>query len=635
MSVAKMNKMTLVGFKKDKKRFLKLLQEMGLVELAEIKIEKLKKEYATDELYEVDNFLSDCKSAIAVIEKYTKSRKSGFEKPKMSTEEISKILENKQILREHMKKVVALEDEINQIKNDRGKLESTIDILKPWINLDTPIGELKSIKDINFNLGVISKRVYEKFENEINFKIKEHYIELLNETKPDVYLLLIYHKSFANEIEDVIRKYGFVKYELPINDTPKVAIDNFERDISNMEVEILNTKNEILENGKYLDSFKALCDYYTTKRDRIVAGDKILNSKKTFYLEGWLPEKAVDNVNKALKKLNTTYYIDFRKPEDGEEFPIILENNKFVRPFEAVTEFYSLPKSNEIDPDFIMAPFFFVFYGMMIGDAGYGIVLALLTFLALKFIPFEGMAKKLIQLLMLGGISTLIWGAMFGSWFGNLIKLKPLWFDPLKDPMKLLIFSFILGVIQVYVAMAMKAYINIKEGKILDAIFDQGFWYIFLTGLMMFLIPQLSSIAKYVALTGAILLILTQGRAKKNIIMKFLSGLISLYSVTSFLGDVLSYSRILALGLATTVVATVMNTIALLFKGNIFLYIIFAPIVLIIGHSFNIAINALGAFVHSSRLQYIEFFGKFYEGGGKAFTPFRIKTKYFKFVKEE
>lgn len=635
MSVAKMNKMILVGFKKDKKRFLELLQYLGIFEISEINIEKLKREYATEELYEVDNFISDCKLAIEVIEKYSKNRKTGFGKAKISNSEISKLLNNKKTLREYMKKVVALEEEIDQIKKDREKLESTINILEPWINLDVTYDKLKSMKSVNFIIGVISKKYYESFKNDIDLKVNENYIQILNEAKSEIYLLLIYHKSFSNEVEDVIRKYGLIKYELPINTTPKDAIDNFIRDISNMEDSILNRVCEIKESEKYIDSFKALYDYYTTIRERIVAGDSILNSKKTFYLEGWVPEKAFYKVKCELEKLNTAYYVDFREPKDGEEFPIILENNKFVEPFEVVTEFYSLPKSNEIDPDFVMAPFFFVFYGMMIGDAGYGIVLSLLTFIVLRLIPLEGMAKKLVQILMLGGISTLIWGAMFGSWFGNLIKLKPLWFDPLKDPMKLLVFSFILGVIHVYVAMAIKAFITIKEGKILDAIFDQGFWYIFLTGLMMFLIPATASIAKYVAITGAILLVLTQGRSKKNIIMKFLSGLLSLYSATSFLGDVLSYSRILALGLATSVVATVMNTIALLFKGNIILYILFTPIVMIIGHSFNIVINALGAFVHSSRLQYIEFFGKFYKGGGKAFTPFKIKTKYFNFVKEE
>jgi len=266
----------------------------------------------------------------------------------------------------------------------------------------------------------------------------------------------------------------------------------------------------------------------------------------------------------------------------------------------------------------------------MISDAGYGIVLALLGLWALKKLKPEGIGKKLFSLIFLGGISTFIWGAMYGGWFGDLIKLPPLWFNPLEDPMRLLLFSFILGIIQIYMGLALQGYKNIRDGKTLDAVFDQGFWMVFLSGFLMFALPQTKGIARYVVIAGAIGLVLTQGRHQKSVVAKVGSGILSLYDVMSYVSDVLSYSRILALGLATGVIATVINTMGRLLGVNIIGYIIMV-VLLVGGHLFNIAINALGAYVHSSRLQYVEFFSKFYEGGGRALEPFTIKTKYTKY----
>jgi V/A-type H+-transporting ATPase subunit I len=199
--------------------------------------------------------------------------------------------------------------------------------------------------------------------------------------------------------------------------------------------------------------------------------------------------------------------------------------------------------------------------------------------------------------------------------------------NPLDDPIRLLIFSFILGIIQIYTGLCLQAYKNIRDGNTTAALFDQGMWMIFLAGCIMFALPGMAQVAKIVAIAGAIGLVLTQGRHQRNPVLKLGSGILSLYDATGFLSDVLSYSRVLALGLATGVIATVINTMGELIGVN-FIGYIFMIILLIGGHLFNIAINALGAYVHSSRLQYVEFFSKFYEGGGRAFQPFKINTKY-------
>ena len=218
---------------------------------------------------------------------------------------------------------------------------------------------------------------------------------------------------------------------------------------------------------------------------------------------------------------------------------------------------------------------------------------------------------------------------------GTQDAIKPLWFNPLNDPMKLLTWSFIFGGIHLAVGMGIQAYKFVKDGKYLDALFDIGFWYVLLLGLVFLLLGgAVATLGKYMAIGGAILLVLTQGRSQQGLIKKLLMGILSLYNVTGFLSDVLSYSRLLALGLATGVIATVVNTMGSLFGFNVLGIIIFV-IVFVFGHAFNILINALGAYVHASRLQYVEFFGKFYEGGGKAFDPLKIKTKYIQLENKE
>ena len=316
-----------------------------------------------------------------------------------------------------------------------------------------------------------------------------------------------------------------------------------------------------------------------------------------------------------------------------------------VVPFEAVTEMYSLPAYYGFDPTRIFALFYAVFFGMMLSDAGYGILMAVGCFVALKKFDLEGMTYKMVKMFFYCGISTTIWGALFGGWFGDIVPVftrtflgkevavSPLWFNPLDDPMKLLILSLALGVVHIFIGMGIKAYMQIKEGKWLDAICDEGFWYVTIIGLIAWLgggtiSDSLTTVGMYMSIIGGAGLLLTGGRHNKGF-GKITGGLSNIYNITSYMSDILSYARLLALGLATGVIAQVVNTMGTLFGGGIG-GLIALTIIFLFGHTLNLAINALGAFIHASRLQYVEFFGKFYEDGGEPFDPFRRKTKYIK-----
>ena len=306
---------------------------------------------------------------------------------------------------------------------------------------------------------------------------------------------------------------------------------------------------------------------------------------------------------------------------------------------------YSLPDYHGFDPTSIFALFYAVFFGMMLSDAGYGILMAAGCFFALKKFELEGMTYKMVKLFFYCGISTIIWGALFGGWFGDIVAvfsrtflgreaaLEPIWFNPLDDPMKLLILSLALGVVHIFIGMGIKAYMQIKEGKWFDAVCDEGFWYITIIGLIAWLgggtvNPALPKAGMYMSIAGAAGLLLTGGRHNKGF-GKITGGLSNIYSITSYMSDILSYARLLALGLATGVIAQVVNTMGTLFGGGT-LGLIALTVIFLFGHTLNLAINALGAFIHSSRLQYVEFFGKFYIDGGEPFDPFRKKTKYIK-----
>jgi V/A-type H+-transporting ATPase subunit I len=393
-------------------------------------------------------------------------------------------------------------------------------------------------------------------------------------------------------------------------------------------------------------------DEIDMRRDCAEIRERMLVTDSTFYIEGWFPKIATGKVEDLLSK--KTCYYEVIQPEKGEETPVLLLNNSMAEPFEAITKLYSLPVSAGIDATPFFSFFYALFFGMMLSDAAYGIIIVVGTFVIRKKYHLEGMLKQMVDMFFLCGISTAFWGVMFGSFFGDIItqvsttffgttvNFPTLWFSPIDDPMKLLFFSLILGLIHIFLGMGISGYMAIRDGQPLAALFDTGFWYILILSLIGYLgsgmiggFPVIVPfVCKWLALASAIGIVLTAGRESKSIVGKITGGLGALYGITGYLSDILSYSRILALGLATGVISSVFNTLGTL-AGNGLMGVVVMLLAFGIGHPYNIAINALGSFVHSCRLQYVEFFGKFYQGGGEAFTPFCENTKYVKILKEE
>lgn len=417
-----------------------------------------------------------------------------------------------------------------------------------------------------------------------------------------------------------------------------------EKNIADIEKAIAEREEQLKAMAVKREELERASDAVKVRIQCLSGQEDFMGTDMVDIITGWIPVSEKDRLMKRLKKYECC--CEFEKPEKNEEFPVLMKNSKLVEPFGAITEMYSLPASHSIDTNWAIGLFFFIFFGMMLSDAGYGLLLLIGGFGGAKLLDIGDGAKRFLKMIGTCGISTMFWGFVYGSFFGDAIPKiaetffgksfeMPMLIDPLNEPMTVLILACALGVVHLFVGMGIKAYILIKQGHVWSAVFDVGFWYIFLIGLPLLLAPApFNTIGKIMAIAGAAGLVLTQGRHKPTVIGKITSGVMSLYDVTSYFSDVLSYSRILALGLATGVVGSVVNIMGTMAGGNIIGVILFI-VIFAAGHMLNLGINALGAYVHSARLQYVEFFGKYYEGGGKKFDPLKIKTKYVKVTEEK
>lgn len=659
MAIVEMSKLSVICLNSRKKKFIKELMDLGVVEISKpmsgseenVIPEGTFLANNSAEVSHLDAQIAAYGAAIDILDSYYDGKKSLFNTRKEVTEEdfIRNVEQNESYVKEIAEKISVLQKKINDNKAEINRLSILIKGLEPWRDFDLPL-ENTGTKTSTIFTGVVPIKT--NTDNLLNAVLEEApsaVIQKVSSDKIQNYLCFICLKEEKPKVLETLRQFSFTSVVLNDNSgTAAEAISKYEKTTARLNEEIELSVSELKELSKDIEKIEYIYDDLLIKRDRAKAVGDFINTKKVFCFDGWLPVDSIEKVKQVLDK-NECYY-EISEPIKNEETPIMLKNNKFASPFEAVTVMYSMPLATEVDPTPIMAPFYFLFFGLMLSDAAYGIILSLACFALLKKFKLEGTMKKMVTMFFWCGISTFFWGALFGGWFGDAVAvfsktflgreivINPIWIDPLQEPMTLLIFSLILGAIHMFVGMGMQAYMLIKNGKALDALFDVGLWYMLLIGLVLFgvgsmITPALSSVGKWMALIGAIGIVVTGGRNKKGF-GKITGGFGSLYGITNYLSDVLSYSRLLALGLATGVVAKVVNILGSLAGSGVVGIIVFIAVFLF-GTVFNLAINALGAYVHSCRLQYVEFFGKFYTGGGKPFEPFVGKTKFVKIVNKE
>ncbi len=653
MAIVKMKKFTLLAFESQKQKLLQDLQRLESVQFSEVLIQEeleeyLQKDSAHIEISEIEEEQAKIRFAIDFLSQYEEKKgmiqslKEG--KNTVTYYELEKAVEDLQWKKQY-NYLKEKESTINKKKQHISKLSSEIEEIGKWSNLDISMNEVNNFKNCIAYLGVVPKNFIDNLREDISFQYNNCYIEVVNEDNRDSNILIIFHKELQSEIETLLKRYSFSRVNYDYEVPPKEVIRNFKTKIKELKSELENIKKEIEEHVKYINDFKLIYEYNENHLLRLESCNNFLRSKNILTIEGWLPEETIDKFEEAISKsLNSEYYLELEDAK-GEDVPILLKNGAVSEAFEPITEMYSMPRYNEIDPTPLFMPFYFIFFGMMLSDAGYGLVMFIGSLVALKFFNLDEDKRKSIKMFFYLSISTIFWGVMYGSYFGDAIKISPIWMKPDSNVILLMIVSVALGLIQIYVGLGIKGYMLVRDGKPLDALLDVGLWYLTLTGGILWLLSasgalsslsssgNIPTIAKYATFGGMILILLTHGRSEKGIGAKLGAGLYSLYGITGYVGDLVSYTRLAALGLATGFIGSAFN-LMIGMLGNPIAKILAGSLIFVVGHLFNLFINALGAYVHTCRLQYLEYFNKFYEGGGKTFRPLKFSSKYVKVVKD-
>lgn len=453
-----------------------------------------------------------------------------------------------------------------------------------------------------------------------------------------LYVSVLVHRAEREQTMRALSGIGFLQASFPhTGGTPKALFDLADRERLALEEQQESMETRLCSLAERVEEIEILSDIEQTTWLAEKQKQEIYATKKCAVLSCWCPEQERARVTRVLENAGAAY--EFAPPAEGDDPPVLLRNNAFARNFEWVLGMYAYPAYGKFDPTFVMSIFYMIIFGLMFADAGYGLVLSAACFSLVRFAkPREGMKRFL---LMFGycGLSCIVCGILFGSYFGNfpLAFMQnfvgstntpahiAVLFDPLVDPMAFLIVSLGIGAVHLIAGMAVQGYILCRKGKVLDALFDIGSYWLLFAGIGAFALG--ASAGLWLLLGGVLAILLTQGRSKKGIAGKIIGGFGGLYGLINYASDLLSYSRILALGLASAVVGQVVNILATL-KGGSFIGFILMVVIFCVGHLLNLVINVLGTFVHTARLQYIEFFGKFYEDGGTPFRPIAAADRY-------
>ncbi len=644
MAIVKMTEFSLFAFDSEKENLLHELQKFEYVHFQNLEQDNalsemgLRSVKVPESLVAVDEDISRVNTSIETLSKYHQ-KESGIKAMKAGLDTYTfEELEQKASEIDYMpiyKNVRELWSKRESFKAQKDKSKLTIDELEPWKALDIPISYLEEIEKAVLFMGTVPKKLKELLVEEMLDYETTHY-EVVGEDKDNVFIVVISYGDEAEEVRESLRNTSFSEINLTGEKSPKEEILLLEEQIESLdkEVEVVDKALSIAANS--LSELHVMYEYLNNKKLRVAAAENFLATDQVDVIKGYVPTDRIEEFEQKLKDaLGNIYYIQMEDVDrEDRDVPILLENSTFVKPFESLTEMYALPRYDEIDPTPLLAPFYLIFFGMMAADVGYGIIMLLGTFLVLKYFNLSEKTKDFIKFFYYLSFSVIIWGFLYGSFLGGIIPLKGL-FEPATDYNTLLILSVIFGFIHIYYGLGLKAYIAIRDKKYKEALYDVGFWYVALTGAIVYLLnmvmdlPEIvKTISFWVMIAGMVGIVLTGGREATGAVGKAGGGIYSLYGITGYVGDFVSYSRLMALGLSGGFIAGAVNMMAGMVAGKGPIGFVAAIVIFIFGQTFNLGLSMLGAYVHSIRLIFVEFFSKFYEGGGKKFNDFRSKPKY-------
>ena len=654
--ILEMKKLYLMAVRSKKDALLRELVQRGCVEFSEIEEEVAASELA-DVLRREDTKLMTLKTqqtslthAIALLDKYAPAKSKLLSSP---TEVAPAVLLDDAGLNAALKLAGAIEDSDDRIKRitaEESRQRMLAESLQPWLDLDIPLG-MEGTQRANVLLGSFTlKTDLDAVSAALADACEEAELFRVYEDKTSRYVAIVCIREGLGSVQEVLRTFGFAQAAFAgMQSTARQTLSEATRALEELAAEKSACEGSIVGESVRRDELKLACDRVSTKIAVAEAEGRLYGTDSVVFMQGWMPAEREGELARVFDKYDCAW--ECRAPEEDEypSVPVSLKNNKFTNALNMVTNMYSLPAYGSVDPNPLMAPFFIIFYGLMMADMGYGLLMIIAAVVALaKIKPREG-SLCFCQLLLYGGISTFIMGALTGGLFGDapyqLVHMfdpastwegLPYLFNPVNNSSLVLYGAMVLGVIHLNTGMAVSFYLKAKRGNVMDGLFEEApLWVILVGGVMMGLkllgvTDALFTAGKVVLIVGVVALLFGAGRYAKGF-GKLTAALSCIYNtLTGWFGDILSYSRIMALMLAGSVVAQVFNNIAAMPSANgvSVISIIAFIVIFLIGHALNFALNLLGCFVHDLRLQCLEFFGKFYEDGGKPFDPLRIKSKY-------
>lgn len=643
--IVPMKHITLFARKSDERRIMKALQENGVIQIQASSAEvagqgsesaaELFRSACEAELAEKSGDAAAIKSALSRLTPYLPKAGLLDAPPECAEEELLGSVPGALSVCAELDGLVR---EQAAVKAEREKKTSQLKALKPYASVTIPLSDIKPTATASFVLGLI------KQEKLVSLDEAGIMYDAYPCDGPKLPVLAALPNAEREQTLALLHEAGFREATLPeLGGTCAEESEKLKSELASLELTYAELGGKIAEVGGQAELLKRGLDGAMIEEKRAEARCGLFATRETFMLTGWARSDEAEKLESVIAESAPVYYLEMRDPEDDEQPPTYCKNKKFFAPFEFITNMYSAPDPRGFDPTVVMTPFYLLFFGLMMGDTGYGAVMALGAALFIKLKKPEKGTGQVARILFWGGLSTMVFGLLAGTCFGmNWYDIFgesfpfPL-LDPMKDQMTAIIFYCALGFGQIIAGMIVSIVLHLKKGDWQTALFDIGSWLMIFAGGAVLL--TVKSPLKYVGWgllgLGLILLVGFGGRAKKGV-GRVIGGLGKLYDITGFLSDVLSYSRVFALGLATGAMGSAFNLVAGIARdmlkgipvvGGVVSFIV-AAILLVVLHVFCVAINALGAFIHCARLQFIEYYNRFYTPGGKLYSPLGIDTKY-------
>ena len=658
-----MKKLKLIAIQSQKEDILKDLMLLGCVQINEPDIEgesDSAKVAKRGTLIGYRTQRSTLMSALDKLKKYAPYKKGLLDPlPEIS---LDAVLDESVLDRDlaSAQKILDNDVAIRSVTAQENRETATIAAMQPWIDMDWDLA-MTGTQYTEIAYGTIpANESIEKVRATVSQY--EADINLISEDKSYHFICLVYYKGLGEEVIDALKVHEFVPVVMAGHTgTPREVAARAQKSLEELAVKKKELTDAIAAEAENRKDLQLGIEILQTRIDREEASLKALNTKSTFMLEGWLTAPDEERLAQTLEKYTCAWETEDPDPSKPEEVPVKLKNNSLTRPYNVVTEMYSLPAYNGLDPNPFIMPFFALFFGFMFADMAYGLILLAAGIILRKKANPKGTLGYFTGLLKECGITTFIMGFLTGGFFGDLVHVIGTWFGadiqlvpdfahftvmgseltlPLNltsgnNPLYVLIIAIILGAIHLLLGTIIGCYLKIKDGQVADAILNDLCWWVMIFGVIVYFLKG-TWIVVFIGLGMMVLGQLITGKGLGKI-----TGIVgAVYNgATGYLGDFLSYSRLMALMLAGSVIASVFNQLGSLINANgngpTVIGTILFIIVFLIGHVLNFLLNVIGCFVHTLRLQFLEFFGKWYRDGGKAFRPLAINTKFFDISKEE